>query len=142
MSPSSNSTASPSHKPTTETTEKIRPALDWQPVAMASSFAEVRYHKAERIAKISINRPEVRNSFTPRTVEEMRAALLDAKQDRETGVVILTGEGERAFCAGGDQRVRGHAGYRSEAGDEMLNVLDFQREIRTCPKPVVVMSYT
>jgi naphthoate synthase len=69
----------------------------------------------------------------------MRAALLDAKQDRETGVVILTGEGERAFCAGGDQRVRGHAGYRSEAGDEMLNVLDFQREIRTCPKPVVAM---
>ena len=132
-------------KPTTETDEKIRPALDWKLVAMASDFGEVKYHKAVNdkgpgaIAKITINRPEVRNSFTPRTVEEMRAALVDAKNDREIGVVILTGEGERAFCAGGDQRVRGHAGYRSEDGDEMLNVLDFQREIRTCPKPVVAM---
>jgi naphthoate synthase len=81
----------------------------------------------------------VRNSFTPRTVEEMRAALLDAKLDGEIGVVILCGEGERAFCAGGDQRVRGHSGYRSEGGAEMLNVLEFQREIRTCPKPVVAM---
>ena len=81
----------------------------------------------------------MRNSFTPRTVEEMRAALLDAKNDPDIGVVILCGEGERAFCAGGDQRVRGHAGYRSESGSEMLNVLEFQREIRTCPKPVVAM---
>ncbi|MFM9098143.1 MAG: 1,4-dihydroxy-2-naphthoyl-CoA synthase [Phycisphaerales bacterium] len=99
----------------------------------------MRYHVAEGIAKITINRPDVRNAFTPRTVEEMRKALLAAKEDRSVGVVILTGEGERAFCAGGDQRIRGHTGYRSEGGSEMLNVLDFQREIRTCPKPVVAM---
>ena len=132
-------TAYPPTKPTTETAEKIRPALAWKPVAMAKDFAEVKYHKAERIAKITINRPEVRNSFTPRTVEEMRAALLDAKNDHDIGVVILCGEGERAFCACGDQRVRGLSGYRSESGSEMLNVLEFQREIRTCPKPVVAM---
>ena len=74
-------TAYPPAKPTTETTEKIRAALDWKPAPAGQGFAEVKYHKAERIAKITINRPEVRNSFTPRTVEEMRAALLDAKLD-------------------------------------------------------------
>jgi len=135
-------TAYPPAKPTTETAEKIRPALPWREVAIGcdgAPFSEVRYFKAERIAKITINRPEVRNSFTPRTVEEMRAALEDAKLDREIGVVVLTGEGERAFCAGGDQRVRGHTGYRAESGGEFLNVLEFQREIRTCPKPVVAM---
>ncbi len=135
-------TAYPPTKPTTETAEKMRAALAWQEVAMechGKPFSEVRYFKAERIAKIVIHRPEVRNSFTPRTVEEMRVALENAKQDREVGVVILTGEGERAFCAGGDQRVRGHTGYRSESGGEFLNVLEFQREIRTCPKPVVAM---
>ena len=127
----------PVAKPSTETAERIRPALDWREVDLG--FREVRYHVAEGIAKITINRPEVRNAFTPRTVEEMRKALLAAKEDRSVGVVILTGEGERAFCAGGDQRIRGHTGYRSEGGSEMLNVLDFQREIRTCPKPVVAM---
>jgi len=127
----------PVAKPSTETAERIRPALDWREVDLG--FGEVRYHVAEGIAKITINRPEVRNAFTPRTVEEMRKALLAAKEDRSVGVVILTGEGERAFCAGGDQRIRGHTGYRSEGGSEMLNVLDFQREIRTCPKPVVAM---
>jgi naphthoate synthase len=130
-------TKTPAAKPSTETTERIRPALAWRDAG--KSFEEVRYHKAEGIAKITINRPEVRNAFTPRTVEEMRAALLDARQDTDVGVVILAGEGERAFCAGGDQRVRGHAGYRAEGGSEMLNVLEFQREIRTCPKPVVAM---
>ncbi|MBU3682534.1 MAG: 1,4-dihydroxy-2-naphthoyl-CoA synthase [Phycisphaerales bacterium] len=127
----------PVAKPSTETAERIRPALDWREVDLG--FREVRCHVAEGIAKITINRPEVRNAFTPRTVEEMRKALLAAKEDRSVGVVILTGEGERAFCAGGDQRIRGHTGYRSEGGSEMLNVLDFQREIRTCPKPVVAM---
>jgi naphthoate synthase len=130
-------TKTPVAKPSTETAERIRPALDWREVDLG--FREVRYHVAEGIAKITINRPEVRNAFTPRTVEEMRKALLAAKEDRSVGVVILTGEGERAFCAGGDQRIRGHTGYRSEGGSEMLNVLDFQREIRTCPKPVVAM---
>lgn len=130
-------TKTPAAKPSTETPERIRPALDWREIN--KGFAEVRYHTAQGIAKITINRPEVRNAFTPRTVEEMRAALLDARQDKDVGVVILTGEGERAFCAGGDQRIRGHAGYRAEGGTEMLNVLEFQREIRTCPKPVVAM---
>jgi naphthoate synthase len=130
-------TKMPVAKPSTETAERIRPALDWREVDLG--FREVRYHVAEGLAKITINRPEVRNAFTPRTVEEMRKALLAAKEDRSVGVVILTGEGERAFCAGGDQRIRGHTGYRSEGGSEMLNVLDFQREIRTCPKPVVAM---
>ena len=130
-------TKTPVAKPSTETAERIRPALGWREVDLG--FREVRYHVAEGIAKITINRPDVRNAFTPRTVEEMRKALLAAKEDRSVGVVILTGEGERAFCAGGDQRIRGHTGYRSEGGSEMLNVLDFQREIRTCPKPVVAM---
>ena len=130
-------TKTPVAKPSTETAERIRPALAWREVDLG--FREVRYHVAEGIAKITINRPDVRNAFTPRTVEEMRKALLAAKEDRSVGVVILTGEGERAFCAGGDQRIRGHTGYRSEGGSEMLNVLDFQREIRTCPKPVVAM---
>ena len=130
-------TKTPVAKPSTETAERIRPALQWRELDLG--FREVRYHVAEGIAKITINRPEVRNAFTPRTVEEMRKALLAAKEDRSVGVVILTGEGERAFCAGGDQRIRGHAGYRSEGGSEMLNVLEFQREIRTCPKPVVAM---
>jgi len=130
-------TKTPVAKPSTETAERIRPALGWR--EMDLGFREVRYHVAEGIAKITINRPDVRNAFTPRTVEEMRKALLAAKEDRSIGVVILTGEGERAFCAGGDQRIRGHTGYRSEGGSEMLNVLDFQREIRTCPKPVVAM---
>ena len=131
--------ARPGEKHSTETTERIRPALDWKPVPMAAGFAEVKYHHAERIAKITIDRPDVRNSFTPRTVDEMRKALEHAKHDKGVGVVILCGEGERAFCAGGDQRVRGHAGYKAEGGAEMLNVLEFQREIRTCPKPVVAM---
>ena len=130
-------TKTPVAKPSTETAERIRPALAWR--EMDLGFREVRYHVAEGIAKITINRPDVRNAFTPRTVEEMRKALLAAKEDRSIGVVILTGEGERAFCAGGDQRIRGHTGYRSEGGSEMLNVLEFQREIRTCPKPVVAM---
>jgi len=130
-------TKTPVAKPSTETAERIRPALQWRELDLG--FKEVRYHVAEGIAKITINRPEVRNAFTPRTVEEMRKALLAAKEDRSVGVVILTGEGERAFCAGGDQRIRGHTGYRSEGGSEMLNVLEFQREIRTCPKPVVAM---
>ena len=97
-------TAYPPVKPTTETTESIRAALKWKEVAMechGKPFSEVRYFKAERIAKIVINRPEVRNSFTPRTVEDMRAALENAKQDRDGGGVISAGEGERVVWAGG-----------------------------------------
>jgi naphthoate synthase len=106
----------------------------------AGQFTDIKYHTAEGIAKITINRPEVRNAFRPLTVKEMQRALDDARDDNEIGVVILTGEGELAFCSGGDQRVRGESGYSEEDGGvERLNVLDFQRQIRTCPKPVIAM---
>ncbi len=111
-------------------------SIDWQ---MAREFTDIKYHKAEGIAKITINRPEVRNAFRPLTVVEMGQALEDARNDLKIGVVILTGAGEKAFCSGGDQRVRGAAGYRDEQGVHRLNVLDFQRQIRTCPKPVIAM---
>lgn len=106
---------------------------------LSGEYTDIQYHKWEGIAKITINRPEVRNAFRPLTVEEMRHALADARDDHAIGVIILTGAGRDAFCSGGDQRIRGEAGYRDESGIPRLNVLDFQREIRTCPKPVVAM---
>ena len=105
----------------------------------AGEYSDIRYHKAEGIAKITINRPRVRNAFRPLTVQEMSRALEDARDDQAIGVIVLTGEGKEAFCAGGDQKVRGDAGYKDEAGVHRLNVLDFQRQIRTCPKPVIAM---
>jgi naphthoate synthase len=102
-------------------------------------FEDIRYHKAEGIAKITINRPEVHNAFRPQTVREMEHAFADARDDANIGVVILTGEGEKAFCSGGDQRVRGAGGYVGADGVPRLNVLDLQRQIRTLPKPVVAM---
>ncbi len=107
----------------------------------ASNFEDILYQKSkEGIAKITINRPEVRNAFRPLTVKEMLQALDDAREDSEIGVIILTGAGDKAFCSGGDQRVRGDAGYQdSGTGHLRLNVLDFQRQVRTCPKPVVAM---
>ena len=105
----------------------------------AGTYEDILYDKADGIAKITINRPEVLNAFTPITVDEMMAALDDARRDQEIGVIILTGAGDRAFCSGGDQKIRGDAGYRDAAGDDRLNVLEFQRQIRTCPKPVIAM---
>lgn len=105
----------------------------------AGTFADIKYHKAEGIAKITINRPEVRNAFRPLTVDEMSQALHDARFDPEIGVIILTGEGEKAFCSGGDQKIRGDAGYVDGRGVPRLNVLDFQRQMRTCPKPIIAM---
>jgi naphthoate synthase len=105
-----------------------------------SGFTDIIYEKsAEGIAKITINRPEVRNAFRPLTVQEMQIAFADARDDSEIGVVILCGQGEHAFCSGGDQRVRGHGGYVGKDGTARLNVLDLQRQIRTLPKPVVAM---
>src|SRR3712207_8935866 len=101
-------------------------SIDWQE---AGDYTDIKYHKAEGIAKITINRPEVRNAFRPLTVKEMMRALDDARDDEEIGVVILTGEGKDAFCSGGDQRIRGDAGYTDEGGTMRLNVLDFQRQI-------------
>ncbi len=115
----------------------MTPAIDWR---SAKSYTDIKYHKAEGIAKITINRPEVRNAFRPLTVTEMRNALQDARDDHEIGVIILTGEGPEAFCSGGDQKIRGDAGYtEADTGVMRLNVLDFQREMRSCPKPVVAM---
>lgn len=105
----------------------------------AGKFTDIKYHKAEGIARITINRPEVRNAFRPQTVNEMISALADAREDETIGVIILTGEGDKAFCSGGDQRIRGDAGYRDEKGVHRLNVLDFQRMLRTCPKPIIAM---
>lgn len=105
----------------------------------AGSFTDILYHKAEGIAKITINRPEVRNAFRPQTVQEMAKALEDARYDESIGVIILTGQGEKAFCSGGDQKIRGEAGYKDDKGVNHLNVLDFQRQMRTCPKPIIAM---
>jgi len=102
-------------------------------------YTDIKYGKYEGIAKITINRPEVRNAFRPLTVNEMSHALNDAREDQSIGVVILTGEGKEAFCSGGDQRIRGEAGYSDEHGVHRLNVLDFQKQIRSCPKPVIAM---
>ncbi|EHQ51043.1 naphthoate synthase [Ectothiorhodospira sp. PHS-1] len=115
----------------------IIPALDWQD--HSAPYEDILYHKAEDIAKITINRPEVRNAFRPRTVKELRQALSDARFDEGIGVIILTGQGDLAFCSGGDQRVRGDSGYKDEQGVHHLNVLDLQKEIRSCPKPVIAM---
>ena len=103
------------------------------------TFTDIKYHKMDGIAKITINRPHVRNAFRPLTVTEMGTALEDARKDPTIGVIILTGEGKDAFCSGGDQKVRKEAGYRDSDGTDKLNVLDFQRQIRTCPKPVIAM---
>jgi len=111
----------------------------------AGEYTDIRYEKSfaggepEGIAKITINRPEVRNAFRPLTVQEMSAAVEVARDDPEVGVVVLTGEGPKAFCSGGDQRIRGDAGYIGDDGVPRLNVLDLQRQIRTLPKPVVAM---
>ena len=105
----------------------------------SEKYTDILYHKAEGIAKITINRPGVRNAFRPLTVEEMMRALEDARNDSRIGVIILTGAGDEAFCSGGDQKIRGDAGYVDDQGTHRLNVLDFQRQIRTCPKPVVAM---
>jgi naphthoate synthase len=104
-----------------------------------AGYEDVRYETAEGIAKITIARPEVRNAFRPRTVQELQRAFAAARDDGDVGVVILTGEGPDAFCSGGDQRVRGAGGYVGADGIPRLNVLDLQRQIRTLPKPVIAM---
>lgn len=110
--------------------------IEWE---TAKEFSDILYHKFGGIAKITINRPKVRNAFRPLTVVEMSNALSDARMDDQIGVIILTGQGRNAFCSGGDQKIRGHAGYTDQKGVDQLNVLDFQRQIRTCPKPIIAM---
>jgi naphthoate synthase len=104
------------------------------------SFEDLLYETSpEGIAKITINRREVRNAFRPQTVRELQEAFAAARDDQEVGVVVLTGAGNEAFCSGGDQKVRGHGGYVGKDGVPRLNVLDLQRQIRTLPKPVIAM---
>jgi naphthoate synthase len=118
------------------TTRTIRPAADWQP---AGEYEDIRYETADGIAKITIDRPEVRNAFRPLTVIELIGAFDVARDDPEIGVVILTGQGTEAFSSGGDQKIRGDDGYVDEQGTGRLNVLDLQVQIRRLPKPVVAM---
>lgn len=107
----------------------------------AEGYEDIRYETtADGVAKITINRPEVHNSFRPQTLIEMSAALNVAREDESVGVIILTGAGDRAFCAGGDQRVRGDSGYQSEPGvTGRFHVTDFHVQMRRCPKPIVAM---
>jgi naphthoate synthase len=104
-------------------------------------FEDIRYETTDegKIAKITINRPEVRNAFRPKTVMELLQAFDMAHENPVVGVIILTGAGDMAFCSGGDQKVRGHAGYIGEDGVPRLIVLDLQKKIRSLPKPVVAM---
>ena len=111
-------------------------SIDWQ---RSGDFEDVIYETAEGIAKITINRPEVRNAFRPATLFELSHAFNAARDDPGTGVIILTGAGTQAFCSGGDQKIRGADGYLDASGVGRLNVLDLQVQIRRTPKPVIAM---
>jgi naphthoate synthase len=124
-----------------ESATTIRPGADW---AAAGDYSDIRYELAEGIAKITIARPEVRNAFRPQTLIELADAFERAREDLDVGVIVLTGEGPLAFCSGGDQRVRGDAGYLAEddaarRGVGRFHVTDLQVQIRRTPKPVVAM---
>lgn len=115
--------------------------VQWQVV---KEYEDITYHKADGMARIAFNRPEVRNAFRPKTIDEMIDAFRMAWMDAEVGVILLTGngpaaDGKYAFCAGGDQKVRGHAGYVGDDGVARLNVLELQRIIRTMPKPIIAL---
>jgi len=114
----------------------IVPAVPW---VKQGEYEDIIYETYEGMAKITINRPEVRNAFRPKTVNEMIDAFTVARDDPNIGVIILTGAGDKAFCSGGDQKVRGHGGYVGDDRIPRLNVLDLQRLIRTIPKPVIAM---
>lgn len=115
--------------------------VDWQ---VAKTYDDILYHTTDGIAKITINRPQVRNAFRPKTIVELYDAFCDARENPQIGVILFTGsgphtDGKYAFCAGGDQRVRGDAGYVDEGGIPRLNVLDLQRLIRSLPKVVIAL---
>ena len=116
--------------------EQLYAPIEWR---SAEGFTDILYEKADGVAKITINRPEVRNAFRPQTLFELSRAFDVARDDPQIGVIIFTGEGPEAFCSGGDQRVRGDDGYKDEKGIGRLNVLDLQVQIRRLPKPVVAM---
>lgn len=115
--------------------------IEWQSV---KTYSDIIYHKSKGIAKITINRPHKRNAFRPKTVSELCDAFIDAREDTTIGVVLLTGsgphtDGKYAFCAGGDQSVRGQAGYVDDSGIPRLNVLELQKLIRSMPKVVIAL---
>lgn len=127
--------------PARSSQKRVGPAARW---IEARSFQDITYHTSEGIARIAFNRPEVRNAFRPETVVELKVALREAWEDPSVGVVLLTGNGPAkdgawAFCSGGDQRVRGKAGYVGQDGIPRLNILEVQRMIRTMPKPVIAL---
>jgi naphthoate synthase len=122
------------------TTDKrqIRPAAEWRPGG--GDYEDIRYELADGIAKITIDRPEVRNAFRPETLIEMSEALERAREDTDVGVIVLTGEGPLAFCSGGDQRVRGDTGYVPDgARVGRFHVTDLHVQMRRTPKPIVAM---
>lgn len=116
--------------------------VNWKTV---KEYTDITYQKANGMARIAFNRPEVRNAFRPTTINEMIDAFRHGWEDEEVGVVLLTGngpsakDGKYAFCSGGDQKVRGYAGYVGNDGKARLNVLELQRIIRTMPKPVIAL---
>ena len=115
-------------------------SIKWKTIKI---FKDIKYQSgldtATGIAKITINRPELRNAFRPQTVFELKEAFSLAREDQEVGVIILTGQGTKAFCSGGDQKIRGDKGYVGDDGVPRLNILDVQRQIRNIPKPVIAM---
>ena len=116
----------------------------WKVAPGGEKFTDIKYEAADGIAKITINRPEVRNAFRPQTIIELQSAFSLARDNQEVGVIILTGEGNEAFCSGGDISVRGDDGYLgddklAQQGIGRLNVLDLQVQIRRTPKPVIAM---
>jgi naphthoate synthase len=122
------------------TTDKrqIRPAAEWRPGG--GDYEDIRYELADGIAKITIDRPEVRNAFRPETLIEISDALERAREDTDIGVIVLTGEGPLAFCSGGDQRVRGDTGYVPDgASVGRFHVTDLHVQMRRTPKPIVAM---
>lgn len=125
----------------TDSKKNMIGAMDWKKV---KDYKDIIYEKGDGIARVTINRPEKRNAFRPETVAEMIEAFTDAREDTSIGVVLLTGagphtDGKYAFCAGGDQSVRGKAGYLDESGMPRLNVLELQRLIRSMPKVVIAL---
>jgi len=119
----------------------VKSGADWQ---QSGQWQDIEYATAEGVAKITINRPEVRNAFRPETLAELQAAFELARDDEKVGVIILTGKGDLAFCSGGDQRIRGDDGYigSDEVGKKgigRLNVLDLQVQMRRLPKPIIAM---
>jgi len=110
--------------------------INWQ---TKKEYEDILVDHFEGITKITINRPEVRNAFRPETIQELSMAFKEAAEDDNTGVVLFRGAGDKAFCSGGDQKVRGHGGYNDDQGNPSLSVLPLQRFIRYMPKPVIAL---